>query len=234
MKNNHTRSSRSGRFEKRNKTKKITLILTAAAVILLMVYIGLFTFTGGSGPQSEDTATQSENEEQNEENSTEDSEESEEDSQELEVKEKEKEEKEKEEKESSDEEEENENEEEESSEEEDDNREVEEGSEENVDRVITQDWDPVGTEQDTSGNHTTTFQQGSQDWNEIIKAASVATGVDSANMIEWRVENAGNERVNAVISEKSQDPVYRVLIEWVDGEGYRPVQVEELNNNPYN
>ncbi|WP_159462193.1 YrrS family protein [Halobacillus sp. Marseille-P3879] len=235
MKKDHTTSTRTNRFEKRNRTKKLMAALGAAAVILVLVYIGLFTFTGGTGPESENTATESANEEENKENdSNQESEDNNNDnSQELEVKENE-EEKDSEEdsnEEDSSEEEENSNDEEESSEE---DRQVEESSDENVDRVITEDWEPIGTEQDTSGDHTTTYQQGSQDWEEVIKAARVATGLNSEEIIEWRVENAGDGQVHAVISNQSQDPVYRVLIEWVDGEGYRPIQVEELNGNPYN
>ncbi|WP_431798746.1 YrrS family protein [Halobacillus andaensis] len=225
MKKDHTTSTRTNRFEKRNRTKKLMAALGAAAVILVLVYIGLFTFTGGTGPESENTATESANEEENKENdSNQESEDNNNDnSQELEVKENE-EEKDSEEEESS-------NDEEDSSEE---DRQVEESSDENVDRVITEDWEPIGTEQDTSGDHTTTYQQGSQDWEEVIKAARVATGLNSEEIIEWRVENAGDGQVHAVISNQSQDPVYRVLIDWVDGEGYRPIQVEELNGNPYN
>ncbi|MCP3025595.1 YrrS family protein [Halobacillus sp. A5] len=239
MKNDQKLSSRSNRFEKRNRTKKLMTILAAAAVLLVMVYIGLFTFTGGTGPESDETATESANEEENNKNEEENSGEEESDK-DLEVKENEDEESSEDEDNSEDEEseedsedEENSKDEEESSEEEDNDRQVEESSDENVDRVITEDWEPVATEQDTSGDHTTSFNQGSQDWEEIISAATMATGLNSGDIIEWRVENAGDGQVHAVISNQSQDPVYRVLIEWVDGEGYRPLQVEELNGNPY-
>lgn len=201
-------------------------VLATAGALLFVIYICLFIFTGNiDSDRPNESASESTT---NEENSGNDggSSEGDQSTGDLEVNPNEEEADDK----LSDE---NESSEDESSEG-DESRKVEEGSEENVDRVITQDWKPVGTEQNISGEHRTTFQQGSQDWQEILKAASKATGVSTENMIDWRVENAGSGQVNATITNQSQDQVYRVLIEWVDGEGYRPIQVKELNSNPYN
>ncbi|WP_173916062.1 YrrS family protein [Halobacillus sp. Marseille-Q1614] len=242
------KTSRAERLEdKKIRGKKLMVWLAGAAAILIIVFIFQFA-TGGQDSSESSNKTSTENSQESEQSSdsgenngneeqelkvkTKDSEEdssSEDEDKGKEAKEKEdkeKEDKEKEEKEEKDKEK-------EEKEEKDKDRKVEEGTEENVDKVITQDWEPVGTEQNVSGKHRPSFQQGSQDWNEIIQAASAATGLNQNDMIQWRVENAGGGNVSATLSDKSQKNVYRVLIEWANNkEGYRAVQVEKLNEVP--
>ncbi|MBT2677397.1 YrrS family protein [Bacillus sp. ISL-35] len=105
------------------------------------------------------------------------------------------------------------------------------GSDANVKQTIENpEWKPVGTTQ--SGEHTPVFDQNAVDWQEMILAYSYATGIDQNNMTVWWNER-GSEPNSAVgtISEKGSDQTFRVSIQWVDGEGWKPVKVEELIQN---
>lgn len=105
------------------------------------------------------------------------------------------------------------------------------GSDANVKQTIENpEWKPVGTTQ--SGEHNTVFDQNAVDWQEMILAYSYATGIDKNNMTVWWNENGGapNTAVGT-ISEKGSDQTFRVSIQWVDGEGWKPVKVEELIEN---
>jgi cytoskeletal protein RodZ len=105
------------------------------------------------------------------------------------------------------------------------------GSDANVKQTIENpEWKAVGTTQ--SGEHNTVFDQNAVDWQEMILAYSYATGIDKNNMTVWWNENGGapNTAVGT-ISEKGSDQTFRVWIEWVDGEGWKPVKVEELIEN---
>lgn len=108
----------------------------------------------------------------------------------------------------------------------------EESPETESDETASGEWDPVGTEQ--SGEHTTNYSEGSQDRIEIKRASSVATGISEGDMIEWWVGNAGDQQVETTISNSAQTVTYRVLLRWVDNQGWQPMQVEELSDNPYN
>lgn len=103
---------------------------------------------------------------------------------------------------------------------------------ENVEEVITGDWKPVETEQ--QGEHVTTYTKGSQDWNEMIRAIETATGVHETNMTVWWLGNGGSPNTStATISSKDGQETYRVNLQWVDGQGWKPVQVEVLTENPH-
>ncbi|MBT2636425.1 MULTISPECIES: YrrS family protein [unclassified Bacillus (in: firmicutes)] len=105
------------------------------------------------------------------------------------------------------------------------------GSDANVKQTIENpEWKPVGTTQ--SGEHNTVFDQNAVDWQEMILAYSYATGINKDNMTVWWNENGGapNTAVGT-ISEKGSDQTFRVWIQWVDGEGWKPVKVEELIQN---
>lgn len=91
-------------------------------------------------------------------------------------------------------------------------------------------WKPVGTEQ--SGEHTTSFQKGSVDWNEMSKAIALGAGIDQGGMRLWWLQNGGSPNTAiGTVSEGDNPKTYRVHIEWVDGSGWKPVKVEELKVN---
>ena len=94
------------------------------------------------------------------------------------------------------------------------------------------EWQPIGTEQ---AEFTPGFTEGSLNRLEMEQAVRYATGISQDNMILWRIENGGAPtRARGVISEKATpDLAYEVYIEWVDGQGWMPVEKNELESNPY-
>ncbi|RDU35111.1 DNA primase [Neobacillus piezotolerans] len=106
------------------------------------------------------------------------------------------------------------------------------GSSENVKRTIENPgWKPVGTSQ--SGDHQVTIDSSSPDWDEMHSALAYAIGTDKGNMTTWWLERDKSKEGGAIgtVTAKGSDQAYRVYIEWVDGEGYKPVKVEELYEN---
>ncbi|WP_316571920.1 YrrS family protein [Neobacillus sp. YIM B06451] len=106
------------------------------------------------------------------------------------------------------------------------------GSSPNVKRTIENpDWKPVGTSQ--SGDHQVVIDSSSPDWDEMHTALAYAIGTDKNNMTTWWLERDRSKEGGAIgtVTEKGSDQAYRVYIEWVDGEGYKPVKVEELYEN---
>lgn len=99
------------------------------------------------------------------------------------------------------------------------------GSSPNVIRTIVNPaWKPVGTVQE--GEHYNVYD--GVDWDEMVKAISYATGLSQDNMtIKFLGNNGPNKSVGTVYSKNKED-IYRVYIEWVDNEGWKPTLVEEL------
>ncbi len=90
------------------------------------------------------------------------------------------------------------------------------------------EFKPIGTEQ--TGEHVSSYETGSVDWNEKLKAAAYATGLDVNTMTLWWMGNDGGPQ-NAkaeVASPGAGGPEYRVHMEWVDKKGWKPVKVVEL------
>ncbi|UOQ93818.1 YrrS family protein [Halobacillus shinanisalinarum] len=218
-------NSRSNRFEKRRKGTKLITWLAGAGALLLVAFIALFIFGGSGGQtasepssgeqQSNKDSSQEElnviTDEQTDQESDSSGKSSDKEKQDKQAKEDKEAEKAKEK-----------------------DAVVEESDKENVERVVKKDWEPVQTEQETDGNHTVTYEKSSQDWQEILQAASKATSIDTGNMIAWRVENGGGaQKVEATVSDKAQQQTYRVYIHWTEGAGYKPIKVEELASNPY-
>ncbi len=93
--------------------------------------------------------------------------------------------------------------------------------------IVNPDWKPVGTTQ--TGEHEAVYDQNSVDWQEMLKAISYATGISADNMTVWFLgNNGGPQSAAGTVSEKGGSTKYRVAIEWVDGEGWKPMKVEEL------
>ncbi|MBS4176253.1 YrrS family protein [Lederbergia citrea] len=108
-----------------------------------------------------------------------------------------------------------------------------ETGEPNVEKVIiNQGWKPVGTEQ--VGNHQRSSSKGTVDWNEQVKAASYAVDIPVDNMTVWWLEGGENREKQAIATvapRNNADEAYRVYIEWVDGEGWKPTEVKKLTHN---
>jgi cytoskeletal protein RodZ len=108
---------------------------------------------------------------------------------------------------------------------------VTEGSSDpNVKLTITNpDWQPVGTVQ--SGEHATVYDESSTDWQEMLKAVSYGTGIDQSNMTVWflgRNKQGTENQSVATVSTRDNSQTYRVFIEWVDNQGWKPIKIEEL------
>lgn len=104
--------------------------------------------------------------------------------------------------------------------------------EENVEKVIVNPaWEPIGTEQ-TSG-HESSYSKGTIDWNEKLDAAAYAIGTTSDNMTAWWVTGGNPPEQQAILTvqEKGNPDTYRVTIEWVDGQGWKPVEMKKLMEN---
>ncbi|MBM7716492.1 YrrS family protein [Siminovitchia sp. FSL H7-0308] len=107
-----------------------------------------------------------------------------------------------------------------------------ESDEPNVEKVIVDpSWEPVGTEQ--ANGHQPSFNKGTVDWNEKLNAVSYAVNIPQDNMILWWIEGGADRQNQAIatVSAKGSADTYRVLIEWVDGEGWKPTEVKKLIQN---
>ncbi|GIN89707.1 hypothetical protein J6TS1_38680 [Siminovitchia terrae] len=116
--------------------------------------------------------------------------------------------------------------------EEDGKLEERESDEANVEKVLVNPaWKPIGTDQ-VSG-HQSSYNMGTTDWNEKLKAAAYAVDIPVDNMTAWWVTGGDNRENQAelTVSAKGSDDTYRVYIEWVDGEGWKPVEVKKLIQN---
>ncbi|PFI81967.1 YrrS family protein, partial [Priestia megaterium] len=96
-----------------------------------------------------------------------------------------------------------------------------------AERKVDPSWDSVGTSQDAPA---ATYKKGSTDWNEMLKAVGEGSGISPSNMTVWRLgNNGGVGKAVATVSPKGNSSTkYRVQIEWVDGEGWKPAVVDKL------
>lgn len=209
--NKQDRNSRVDKFEKRRKNTKLLSILLVVGGVLILVLLIMFLFGGGNEEeQPNDQAKQthkekadksSADEETNDSTDSEDEDTSEEPDEQ------------------------------ESKDEDDDKVKTEqiETDDENVAEAYTGNWDPVGTEQ--QGAHTTNYDEGSQDRNEMEQAIVLATGLQEDNMTTWWVGRGGDQSVIATVSDTDGTKTYRTYLTWVDHEGWQPTKVEILKEN---
>lgn len=230
MKYDYDNLNEGARSKKRAKRRKTNLILNSliVVVILLIVIVSANIFFGNNDEGADDSNVAAENEkasagkkdDNGEEANQQDSKATDEESNETSE-------------DGSDEESESDNPNEESDDSEDLGEPVvtEGGSDANVKQTIEYpDWKPVGTTQ--AGEHKTVFDENSVDWHEMLLAYSYATGIDKDNMtVWWNQNNGATNAAVGTISEKGSNQTFRVAIEWVEGEGWKPVKVEELIEN---
>jgi cytoskeletal protein RodZ len=98
-----------------------------------------------------------------------------------------------------------------------------------VDEVWTNEsWEPYPTQQ--TGEHTSTFTEGHIDYEEKLSAIYSVIPLEQQDSILWSIKNNGNAKsAIAVISSNDKEQKYRVAIEWIEGQGWMPQQVEVLN-----
>lgn len=95
--------------------------------------------------------------------------------------------------------------------------------------IVNTSWEPVGTSQ--TGEHVSKYDGESTDWNEKIKAISYATGLSENDMIIWQIANGGGpQRSVGVVSSSDKSEKYRVYLNWVDGEGWKPEKMDILTS----
>jgi hypothetical protein len=94
--------------------------------------------------------------------------------------------------------------------------------------IVNPSWQPIGTTQ--TEPHVTTYDENSVDWKEMIDAISYATGVPNSDMIVWFIGNNGPNKAVATISTKDKREHYKVFIEWVTEQGWKPTKVQQLRN----
>ncbi|WP_010650988.1 YrrS family protein [Oceanobacillus massiliensis] len=219
--------SRLNKFDKRRKNTKAISIFLVAGALLLIILLAVWLFGGNdetaedsTGSEQEDSdflVTETEDEDEEAENNAEDDSSANDDSNQEESAE------------------ENESgedpidEEEQETTEEDIETEPAEPSDNNVAEAYSGNWDPIGTEQ--TGPHTTNFDDGSDDRIEVKRAAAMATGIAEDDMIVWWVDNGGEQKVIATVSDKAETDTYRVFMDWIDGEGWQPKKIEVLIEN---
>jgi hypothetical protein len=97
-----------------------------------------------------------------------------------------------------------------------------------IKEIVNPSWQPVGTTQ--SEPHITTYDQNSVDWKEMLDAISYATRLPQSEMIVWFIGNNGPNKAVATISTKDQKEHYKVYIEWVEQQGWKPTKVQQLRN----
>ncbi|QKY68700.1 YrrS family protein [Lentibacillus sp. CBA3610] len=85
--------------------------------------------------------------------------------------------------------------------------------------------EPIGTSQ--TGEHTSSYDEGTVDWNEKIEAIQMVTGLDDS-MTLWRLASDGGpqQSVGKVSPDGVQDWMYVVNLEWVDQEGWKVTNVD--------
>lgn len=93
--------------------------------------------------------------------------------------------------------------------------------------IVDPAWAPIGTSQ--QGEHVSLYDGNSLDWQEKLQALTYTTGLPADDMIVWKLKNGGSPQKSiGIVSSKDKAEKYRVYLEWVDGEGWQPVQMDLL------
>lgn len=93
--------------------------------------------------------------------------------------------------------------------------------------IVNPDWKPVGTKQ--TGEHVSKYDGQSDDWNEKKKAISYATGMSEDQLYFERIQNGGSpQKSEGIVRSKDNSKKYKVYLEWVDGQGWKPVKMDVL------
>ena len=96
--------------------------------------------------------------------------------------------------------------------------------------IINPNWQVTPTKQ--TGEHVSTYQEGHIDYEEKKETFRNAVGLSEEEVIYWSVKNNGDVNSSvAVISSNDTNRTnkYRIYIEWIDHQGWKPVKVEKLN-----
>ncbi|PGN16401.1 FMN-dependent NADH-azoreductase [Bacillus thuringiensis] len=85
-------------------------------------------------------------------------------------------------------------------------------------------WKPIGTEQGAKPDMK--FKEGTVDWSEMKKAISYAVDVPESQLIFDFIGNNGNNKAYGNVRDKQSNKKYKVNINWVENQGWKPVSVQ--------
>ncbi|HFU7083242.1 TPA: DUF1510 family protein [Bacillus cereus] len=85
-------------------------------------------------------------------------------------------------------------------------------------------WKPIGTEQGAKPEMK--FKEGTVDWSEMKKAISYAVDVPESQLIFEFIGNNGNNKAYGNVRDKQNNKKYKVNIDWVENQGWKPVSVQ--------
>ncbi|PFY64522.1 FMN-dependent NADH-azoreductase [Bacillus toyonensis] len=85
-------------------------------------------------------------------------------------------------------------------------------------------WKPIGTKQGTKPEMK--FKEGTVDWSEMKVAISYAVDVPESQLIFDFIGNNGNNKAYGNIRDKQSNKKYKVDIDWVENQGWKPVSVQ--------
>lgn len=105
---------------------------------------------------------------------------------------------------------------------------TEESGDPNVESVmVDSSWEPIGTSQ--AGEHVSSYDKDSVDWKEKVDALAYAANLDPSNMHVKFLGNGGSPQKSiGTVTSKDGSEIYRISLEWVDGQGWKPTKKEKL------
>ena len=93
--------------------------------------------------------------------------------------------------------------------------------------IIDPSWKPIPTQQ--TGEHVSLYDGASVDWKEKQEAIAYATGLPIEDTITWKIKNGGSPQKSiGIVSSKDKVEKYRVHLEWIENEGWKPVKLDVL------
>lgn len=197
-------ASRLNRKDKQRKVNKVYNILIVAVSLLIIVVAATIILSGSGEPKTETASSENKSAKESNEKSTDEKKGTTDEGEDASAEETE-------------------------NQEEEPATDAESEAEENTDSGEPKVGEPVGTTQ-TGKKQSTSFDKGSADWNEMTAAMAAGTGIDPNNMTIWWLGNGGSPTTaSGTVSAKDGSQKYKVQLEWIDGEGWAPVKVEETN-----
>ncbi|MBU5220032.1 YrrS family protein [Bacillus albus] len=85
-------------------------------------------------------------------------------------------------------------------------------------------WKPIGTVQGAKPEMK--FKEGTVDWSEMKKAISYAVDVPESQLTFDFIGNNGNNKAYGNVRDKQSNKKYKVNIDWVENQGWKPVSVQ--------
>ena len=93
--------------------------------------------------------------------------------------------------------------------------------------IINPSWKSIATEQ--TGEHVSLYDKNSVDWKEKEEALAYATGLSLDDMITLWIKSGGSPQKSiGIVSSNDKVEKYRVYLEWVEGEGWKPEKLDQL------